>query len=122
RATSHEPRATSHQPPATSHQPLATSHQPPFNLICRQMPLLLTTDWFLTNCGERLETVIAGSGLQPITLPRDGARLAQSDIDAVEVAFFHGDFRSDPNYTRRFFGTALHAPRLRWMHLPNSGV
>lgn len=86
------------------------------------MPLLLTTDWFITNCRERLATALAGSSLQPITLPRDGTRLAQSDIDAVEVAFFHGDFRSDPGYTRRFFGTALHAPGLRWMHLPNSGV
>jgi phosphoglycerate dehydrogenase-like enzyme len=48
--------------------------------------------------------------------------LARDSIDAIEVAFFHGDFRSDPDYTRRFFGTALHAPNLRWMHLPNSGV
>ncbi len=86
------------------------------------MPLVLTTDWFLANFKSRFENIAAGSWLQTITLPSDGSRLAAAQLDQVEVAFFHGDFRSDASYTRRFFGTTLNAPSLRWMHLPNSGV
>jgi phosphoglycerate dehydrogenase-like enzyme len=88
------------------------------------MSVLLTTDWFLANCRQRLEAIAAAASasLRPITLPADGGRLPPADLEGIEVAFFHGDFRSDPGYTRRFFGTTLHAPNLRWMHLPNSGV
>jgi phosphoglycerate dehydrogenase-like enzyme len=88
------------------------------------MPLLLTTDWFLSNCGDRFARVVAEAraALQPVTLPPEGSRLPAEQVEQLEVAFFHGDFRTDPVFTRRFFGTVLHAPSLRWMHLPNSGV
>lgn len=88
------------------------------------MGLLLTTDWFLEHCGERLRAVVsaAAADLRCMTLPADGGRPAPDDVVQIEVAFFHGDFRSNPAFTRRFFGTAVHAPNLRWMHLPNSGV
>lgn len=86
------------------------------------MRLLLTTDWFLTHCRDRFDRVAEASRLQPVTLPADGSRLPAAQLAKLEVAFFHGDFRSDPDYTRRFFGTVLNAPKLRWMHLPNSGT
>lgn len=88
------------------------------------MGLLLTTDWFVEHCVERLGAVVSATAadLRCMTLPADGGRPAPDDVARIEVAFFHGDFRSDPAFTRRFFGTALHAPNLRWMHLPNSGV
>jgi len=86
------------------------------------MPFLLTTDWFLANCREAFDRVNAEGKLEPATLPGGGGRLPPSELNRIEVAFFHGDFRSDPEYTRRFFGTALKAAKLRWMHLPNSGV
>lgn len=86
------------------------------------MPALLTTTWFLEHFGDRLETLVPAAALRPITLPTDGSRLPPGSLEEIEIAFFHGDFRSDPGYTRRFFGTALNAPGLRWMHLPNSGV
>jgi phosphoglycerate dehydrogenase-like enzyme len=85
---------------------------------------LLTTRWFVENFGNRLHDLVSSvdAPLSPLTLPEDGSRLSPQQVERIEVAFFHGDFRSDPGFTRRFFGTALHAPKLQWMHLPNSGV
>jgi phosphoglycerate dehydrogenase-like enzyme len=85
---------------------------------------LLTTRWFVENYGKRSHDLASSVDvpLSPLILPDDGSRLSPRQVEQIEVAFFHGDFRSDPAFTRRFFGTALHAPKLRWMHLPNSGV
>lgn len=86
--------------------------------------LLLTTDWFLSRYASELTVVLteAESTLTPLVLPTAGARLDDATLAAIRIAFFHGDFRSDPDFTRRFFGACLRAPNLAWVQLPNSGV
>jgi phosphoglycerate dehydrogenase-like enzyme len=61
--------------------------------------------------------------LEPLTLPIDTQqRLDDATLATIEIAAFTGTWEADPDFTRRFLGSALRAPRLRWMHLPNSGV
>jgi phosphoglycerate dehydrogenase-like enzyme len=86
---------------------------------------LLTNVEFVRDFGERLRTVCSrlGLALEPVTLPADPAqRLDRATLEAIEVACFTGNFEDDMVFTRRFLGSALHAPNLRWMHLPNAGV
>lgn len=88
------------------------------------MDLLLTTAWFLEHYGDevrrRLDDLACAA--EPIHVGEPGCKLAPETLDRIRLAFFHGDFRTDPEHTRRFFGAALRAPNLSWMHLPNSGV
>ncbi|HVN84084.1 MAG TPA: D-2-hydroxyacid dehydrogenase [Candidatus Binatia bacterium] len=89
------------------------------------MPLLLTTHRFLANYGERLRRICTATNfpLEPVTLPHDvEQRLAPATLDRIEIVCFTGTFEADPVFTRRFLGSALRAPNLRWMHLPNAGV
>ena len=89
------------------------------------MRRLLTTDAFLLEYGDRFRDICepAGVRLEPLTLPAATAqRLSETELSAIEVACFTGTFDADPVFTRRFLGSALHAPNLRWMHLPNAGV
>jgi phosphoglycerate dehydrogenase-like enzyme len=89
------------------------------------MPRLLTTATFLADYGARLQLICAAHGheLQPLTLPDDETqRFDAPTLAVIEVACFTGNFEADPVFTRRFLGSALHAPNLRWMHLPNAGV
>jgi phosphoglycerate dehydrogenase-like enzyme len=89
------------------------------------MPRLLTTDVFLARYGKRLQTLCTAHGreLQPLSLPTDeAARLDAGVLAEIEVACFTGSFDTDPVFTRRFLGSALRAPNLQWMHLPNAGI
>jgi len=89
------------------------------------MPLLLTTHRFLVDYGERLRRICATAKLplEPVTLPDNvEQRLAPAALDQIEIVCFTGTFEADPVFTRRFLGSALRAPNLRWMHLPNAGV
>ena len=89
------------------------------------MPLLLTTRRFLADYGDRLRQICAATDLhlEPVTLPDDiEQRLDPATLDQIEIVCFTGTFEADPVFTRRFLGSALRAPNLRWMHLPNAGV
>jgi phosphoglycerate dehydrogenase-like enzyme len=89
------------------------------------MARLLTIDAFLAWYGKRLQALCAAHGreLQPVTLPtEETARLDGSVLAEIEVACFTGNFDTDPVFTRRFLGSALRAPNLQWMHLPNAGI
>jgi phosphoglycerate dehydrogenase-like enzyme len=86
---------------------------------------LLTVPEFATRFGAELDTVCRDTHLQlePVTLPVEVAqRLTPAILEQIEVACCTRDFDADPVFTRRFLGSALHAPNLRWMHLPNAGV
>lgn len=84
----------------------------------------LTTYRFQGANRERFEHAAArlGQTYERIEMPAGGRRLDERELDAIELAFYPGDFTSDAGLTRAFLGSALRAPRLRWMHLPNAGV
>jgi phosphoglycerate dehydrogenase-like enzyme len=89
------------------------------------MSRLLTNHEFIHDFGERLRQDCRRLGieLEPLTLPQDAAqRLDSAALAAIEVACFTGNFEDDMAFTRRFLGSALRAPNLKWMHLPNAGV
>lgn len=89
------------------------------------MARILTTHAFLNEYGERFQTICAthGRDLQPVTLPADtNERFVPALLAEIEVACFTGTFEADAAFTRRFLGSALRAPNLEWMHLPNAGI
>ena len=89
------------------------------------MTRILTTHAFLDRYGERFQRICASHGrdLRPVTLPADvNERLAPALLAEIEVACFTGTFEADAVFTRRFLGSALRAPNLQWMHLPNAGI
>lgn len=86
---------------------------------------LLTTKEFLRDYGEELQAICRQHilVLEPVTLPEgEGARLEADVLGQIEIACFTGNFDADRAFTRRFLGSALRAPNLRWIHLPNAGV
>jgi phosphoglycerate dehydrogenase-like enzyme len=86
---------------------------------------VLTDAGFAGRYGERLRHVGAGHGreLVPLLLPTDPEEwLPEEELGRIEVACFTGTWDSDPSFARRFFGSALRAPGLAWMHLPNAGT
>ncbi len=89
------------------------------------MKLLLANRALFDDYGDQLRRIYAATGLalEPLTLPYgDKARFPEESLREIEVACFTGNFDADPAFTRRFLGSALHAPNLRWMHLPNAGM
>jgi phosphoglycerate dehydrogenase-like enzyme len=88
------------------------------------MPRLLTTERFVRDYGEAYRRICAATRLEldPLTLPTGEQRFTQPELEQIAVACFTGNFETDAVFTRRFLGCALHAPNLRWMHLPNAGV
>ncbi len=89
------------------------------------MPHLLTDAVFVRDYGERFRELCAcaGSDLRPLLLPPDvEARLDAPTLATIEIACFIGVWEEDLAFTRRFLGSTLHAPNLKWMHLPNAGV
>lgn len=86
---------------------------------------LLTTPVFIAEYGDRFQEICAAHGmvLRPVTLPPNPTqRLDDAQLACIEIACFTGNFEADQRFSRRFLGSALRAPRLRWMHLPNAGV
>jgi D-2-hydroxyacid dehydrogenase (NADP+) len=68
----------------------------------------------------RIETV-TGSSIEPVFIPPPGARLAPEELERIEIGTPpNGDY--DPEGARRFYGCAMRAPHLRWVHLPHAGV
>jgi phosphoglycerate dehydrogenase-like enzyme len=89
------------------------------------MPRLLTNREFVRDYGACLHAACAqyGLALEPLVLPADaGERLAPEALANIALGCFTGNFEDDPVFTRRFLGSALRAPNLRWLHLPNAGV
>lgn len=85
----------------------------------------LTHDAFVRDYGERFRAVCQrhGAELEPLLVPADSKpRLDDATLAGIEIAGFTGTFEADPAFTRRYLGSALRAPNLRWMHLPNAGV
>ncbi len=62
--------------------------------------------------------------LELIIVPEvEGVFLEPEDLARVEIAFFSGDMLADEGtLARRFFGAALRAPNLKWMHASNAGI
>jgi D-2-hydroxyacid dehydrogenase (NADP+) len=50
----------------------------------------------------------------------EGERLADEDLERVEIACFSGDLY--PDGVRSFFGAAVRARNLRWLHSSSAGV
>ena len=74
---------------------------------------LLTTKEFVRDYGGELQVIRVG--VEPVILPeREGARLDADVLTRIEIACFTGNFDADRAFTRRFLGTALRAPNLRW--------
>lgn len=89
------------------------------------MSHLLTDAVFVDQYGKRFrdQCARAGRDLRPLLLPPDiDARLDAPTLTTIELACFIGVWEDDPTFTRRFLGSTLHAPNLKWMHLPNAGV
>src|ERR1700675_2618526 len=89
------------------------------------MKRLLANRALFDDYGDRLREIYAATrcSLEPQIVPDgDTARLPESALQEIAVACFTGNFDTDPAFTRRFLGSALRAPNLRWMHLPNAGV
>ena len=89
------------------------------------MPRCLVNQEFLDAYRARFEALCAchSRDLELLTLPPDPhQRLDPALLAEIEIACFTGVFDDNAVFTRRFLGSLLHAPRLRWFHLPNAGV
>lgn len=89
------------------------------------MAAVLTDALFAERHGARLREIGErhGRDLVPLLLPDDPeAWLPEDDLARIEIACRTGTWDSDPVLARRFFGSALRAPALAWMHLPNAGT
>lgn len=68
----------------------------------------------------RIESVTGGS-IEPVFIPPQGEWLASEDLARIEIGTPpNGDY--EPEGARRFYGGAVRAPNLRWVHLPHAGV
>jgi len=89
------------------------------------VPGLLAHADLVEGFGDRIRAAFAHRGRAVDLLllpPAPDERLDDDALAAVELACFTGEWRTDPVFTRRFFGALLRAPNLRWVHLPNAGV
>lgn len=89
------------------------------------MGAVLTDVGFAERHGGRMHEIGRrhGRDLVPMLLPADPEEwLSEEELGRVELACFTGTWDSDPVFARRFFGSALRAPGLAWMHLPNAGT
>lgn len=87
------------------------------------MPALLISHGCQTLFGAELADTIARLKLplEVLVLPADkDARLSETDIARVEVAFFSQDIF--PDHSRQFFSAARKASNLKWLHAFNVGV
>ncbi|MBM4266408.1 MAG: D-2-hydroxyacid dehydrogenase [Deltaproteobacteria bacterium] len=87
------------------------------------MPSLLTTSRFAADLRAELARRRRAIGRTwDVFEVAPGEHLLEEALGGVDIAFFPGDFTADPLLTRSFFGAAMRAPNLRWMHLPNAGT
>jgi len=87
------------------------------------MPALLVSHVCHVMFGADLAAALAQLSLKldVLVLPADkDARLAETDIARVEVAFFSQDLV--PDYSRQFFSAVRKAPNVKWLHVFNVGV
>jgi phosphoglycerate dehydrogenase-like enzyme len=87
------------------------------------MPALLISHGCQTLFGAELADTLARLKLplEVLVLPADkDARLSETDIARVEIAFFSQDIF--PDHSRQFFSAARKAPNLKWLHAFNVGV
>jgi D-2-hydroxyacid dehydrogenase (NADP+) len=87
------------------------------------MPALLISHACHAMFGAELAAVLARLELRldVLVLPADkDARLPETDIARIEVAFFSQD--NFPDYSRQFFSAVRKAPHLKWLHAFNVGV
>lgn len=69
---------------------------------------------------ERI-TGATGRSIEPLFIPPPGERLPPDELDRIEIGTPpNGDY--EPEGARRFYGAALRAPNLRWVHLPHAGI
>lgn len=84
---------------------------------------LLLGPRFARAYGSRIDAIgrDAGVSFEPIVLPEDpDARLDEATLAHVELAFFSGDVF--PALSRGFFAAVYGAPKLRWLHVFNTGT
>src|SRR5512140_2077024 len=89
------------------------------------MSRLLTNQAFAEAYGDRLRAICAAAGheLEPLFLPEHvDERLDAATLAQIEVAGSTADFDLHPVFSRRFLGSAVRAPNLRWIQLPNAGI
>ena len=79
--------------------------------------VLFCTDVFAARHGDRLRTI--DPDLEFVTLDGDDP-VPDDDISRITLAFFSHD--SWPERAANFFGVALRAERLRWLHTMSAGV
>lgn len=79
--------------------------------------VLLCTDTFVDEHGDRLALVAPDVGL--VQLTADG-RIADADVERITLAFFSSD--AWPGRAASFMKVALGAPQLRWLHSMSAGV
>ncbi len=91
----------------------------------QELTYLLTHDVFVQRYGQRFTAACtrAGRRLEMLLLPPGAEdRLGDPMLRAIEMACFIGVWEADFDFTRRFLGSTLRAPNLKWLHLPNVGV
>ena len=68
----------------------------------------------------RIEAATGGS-IEPVFIPPPDEQLTLEDLERIEIGTPpNGDY--EPEGARRFYGGALHAPNIRWVHLPLAGI
>ena len=68
----------------------------------------------------RIEAATGGS-IEPVFIPPPGERLTAEDLERIDIGTPpNGDY--EPDGARRFYGGALRAPNIRWVHLPHAGI
>jgi len=59
--------------------------------------------------------------IEPVFIPPAGEWVAPEDLERIEIGTPpNADY--EPEGARRFYGAAVRAPKLRWVHLPHAGV
>ncbi len=79
--------------------------------------VLFCTDDFAARHGDRIAVI--APGLELVTLDGD-QEVSDDDLSRITLAFFSHD--SWPERAVNFFGVALRADNLRWMHTMSAGV
>ena len=86
---------------------------------------LLASGRFFSDYADDLERIAGATGhsFEPVAVPSEpDVRLDAPTLETLEVAFFSGDLNADAAMGRKFFGSAVRAPQLRWLHGMNAGM